>query len=300
MQLFQNRIAIRERSFLDILDLALRVIRAHAKPLFVFFLIGVVPAVCFNAWVLADYAEPDFELGEVGTQLLSLILWGIPVRPEVPATYMAAMLVLILWEIPLVTAGMTKYLGHALFAERPDMRVMRRELLGVLPQLLWYQVLWRSISLAVLISGPLLLVSVPVWIILFGVWPFFNEVILLERNPMFAGRKKRMTTRRRVRDLHKLYQSELFFRSIMTAIAGAGLFGAVWFSSVILQGLLVYDWEFTGIVFMVFYPLAVWAVVGYLTVVRFLGYLDLRIRQEGWEVELMMRAEEAQLARQLT
>jgi hypothetical protein len=30
---------------------------------------------------------------------------------------------------------------------------------------------------------------------------------------------------------------------------------------------------------------------GYLTVVRFLAYLDLRIRREGWEAELMMRAE---------
>ncbi len=43
-----------------------------------------------------------------------------------------------------------------------------------------------------------------------------------------------------------------------------------------------------------------WLVVGYLTVVRFLAYLDLRIRREGWEVELMMRNEAARLTRQLT
>jgi hypothetical protein len=36
-----------------------------------------------------------------------------------------------------------------------------------------------------------------------------------------------------------------------------------------------------------------------LSVVRFLSYLDLRIRHEGWEVELRMRAEGAQLVRQL-
>ena len=48
-----------------------------------------------------------------------------------------------------------------------------------------------------------------------------------------------------------------------------------------------------------YYPLALWLVLGFFAVVRFLGYLDLRIRREGWEVELMMRAEGARLERQL-
>ena len=47
-------------------------------------------------------------------------------------------------------------------------------------------------------------------------------------------------------------------------------------------------------------PLAAWVVVGYFAVVRFLAYLDRRIRCEGWEVELLMRAEAARLTRQLT
>jgi hypothetical protein len=45
-------------------------------------------------------------------------------------------------------------------------------------------------------------------------------------------------------------------------------------------------------------PLAMWIVAGYFCVVRFLSYLDLRIRREGWEVELRMRAEAARLTRQ--
>jgi len=42
-----------------------------------------------------------------------------------------------------------------------------------------------------------------------------------------------------------------------------------------------------------------WTTAGYLAVVRFLAYLDLRIRQEGWEVELRMRAEGTRLMEQL-
>jgi hypothetical protein len=42
-------------------------------------------------------------------------------------------------------------------------------------------------------------------------------------------------------------------------------------------------------------PAAEWLVLGYFAVVRYLGYLDLRIRREGWEVELLLRAERARL-----
>ena len=38
---------------------------------------------------------------------------------------------------------------------------------------------------------------------------------------------------------------------------------------------------------------------GFFRVVRFLSYLDLRIRHEGWEVELLMRAESLRLGMQV-
>jgi hypothetical protein len=44
------------------------------------------------------------------------------------------------------------------------------------------------------------------------------------------------------------------------------------------------------------YPLLLWLVAAYFSVVRFLAYLDLRIKHEGWEVELLMRAEGLRLA----
>ena len=47
-------------------------------------------------------------------------------------------------------------------------------------------------------------------------------------------------------------------------------------------------------------PVAMWLVFAFFAVVRFLAYLDLRIRREGWEVELMMRAEHTRLIGQLT
>ena len=55
------------------------------------------------------------------------------------------------------------------------------------------------------------------------------------------------------------------------------------------------DWT----TFVIFPQVAIWIVMGYSTVVRFLSYLDLRIRNEGWEIELKMRAEAARLTRQV-
>jgi hypothetical protein len=41
-----------------------------------------------------------------------------------------------------------------------------------------------------------------------------------------------------------------------------------------------------------------WIVAVYFTVARFLSYLDQRIRSEGWEVELCLRAQRDRLTRQ--
>ena len=45
-------------------------------------------------------------------------------------------------------------------------------------------------------------------------------------------------------------------------------------------------------------PAAMWTVAAFFAVVRYLSYLDLRIRREGWEVELQVRAEAERLTRQ--
>jgi hypothetical protein len=59
-------------------------------------------------------------------------------------------------------------------------------------------------------------------------------------------------------------------------------------------------WRQGRIMIELAFPLSLWLVVLYFTIVRFLSYLDLRIRQEGWEVELLMRAESAKLTHRLS
>jgi hypothetical protein len=271
MQLDQHRIVIRERSYLDLLDLALRVIRAYAAPLAGLFLLGVVPAMALNYYLL--YGQED-QLHE---------FFG-------PRDYVFQMLMLTLLEVPLATAPITLFLGHSLFLEKPRAGRIAKEFFLSLPQLILFQIILRI---------PLLYLYVT-WLLLYGAWPYMNEVILLDRNPLIRRRPGQLTTFRRLRSLHGGVMGDLFPRWLASMAFGATLFVSLWLCGLSLCGLLFNEWEWDGPTFTFFFPLALWITFGFFAVVRYLGYLDLRIRREGWEVELLMRAEGARLTRQPT
>ncbi len=258
LQLDRSRIAIRERGYLEILDLALHVVRWRAGALLGALALAVVPFALFNFWLLAGYVEADFE-------------W------QFPMSYLFYMLVLVFWETPLATAAATLYLGQAMFNEEVQPRKIARELLESLPQLLLYQVLLR----------PLFALT----------RPFLNEVILLDRNPMRSGNGSALSTAARSKSIHRGSEADPFGRWLGTITFGGTLFLTLWLSAYIVRAFLLSRWNWDPPMYTIYYPLALWIVAGYFAVVRFLGYLDLRIRREGWEVELMMRAEAARMAR---
>jgi hypothetical protein len=142
--------------------------------------------------------------------------------------------------------------------------------------------------------------------------PYINEIILLEKNPLLAGKSAAITVAKRSSHLHGAYSGDLFVRWFATAsvclllvclaVYTAGLTEGFLFSKWPLRlsiedGIIVSDIDWIDL--HVLYPLCLWLVVTFLAVIRFLSYLDLRIRHEGWEVELLMRAEAVRLGTQL-
>ena len=271
LQLDKTRITVRERNCFEILDLALRVTRVYARVLVPALAAGVVPMMALNYWLLAGYREVDWKTGY-------------------PTQYIMLTVLLVAWEAPLATAPATLCLGQVLFAERPHVGTVLRHFGGSLGQLVIYQVLLRPLHLD---------------------RPYLNEVILLERNPMWRKSSSGTSTLRRSRALHRGEGGLLFARWLMAVALATLLVVSIWVSILIVATVLVgsWDWEMDGPAgafgfpmswwVKFYFPLSLWIVVGYLTVVRFLSYLDLRIRREGWEVELAMRAEEARLTRKL-
>lgn len=279
MQFDKTRIAIRERSFLDILDLALQVIREHARPLALWLAAGIVPFALLNTLLLGGLVESTLEL-EVTYDFAEMV-GGL-------ALFVVLLGMLVVLEIPLATSLATLYLGKALFEEAPAARQIVGDLSRSLPQLLLFQVFLRSLTIPFVVT----------WFIPFAVWPYLNEVILLERNPLRRRRAGAMSTFARSSNLHSAGSGEQFGRWLASAIFGICWVLVLWLALYVLRtyltGLQEHDWA----LYMVYLQLAIWIVVGYFTVVRFLSYLDTRIKTEGWEVELRLRAEAARLNRQ--
>ncbi len=263
-----THILIRERGFAEILDLALRLFAAHWRPLLLAGVAGIAP------WALLNLALLDGFLTDTE-------LW------QDPGQYVMWMAALMFLEAPLATAPMTLYLGQATFTQSFSAKRIASEYWRSLPQMVWYQVVWRGVLMLLFITA-----AIPhIW------WPYLSELVLLERNPFFGQRNQSLTTRRRSRNLHRGVAGELLGRWVASLLVGALLFTAIAGGSRVVLWQLTGYWTTELVTFRVLLPLAGWLVLGYFAVVRFLAYLDLRIRREGWEVELSLRSEAARLAK---
>lgn len=291
MQLDKTQIAIRERGILDTLDLSLHVSRSYAWQLVASMAITVLPLMLLNqlliGWMFADIDnEIDF-----------------------PVRYVWHMSLLIFIQAPLASVVVTAFLGQAVFLDRPRIRSALSDVRRMAPRLLWSQVIIRGPAASVLLvlsidkySGfdPFIEGFVPVCLVFYCVLvrafrPFINEVVLLERNPLTSRNRDVMTIGRRSAMLHGPSSGDLMFGWIGSLLIGFSLFLSFLGAFVFLSGVFLNDWSMGPWMLQLCMPLAMWMVAGFFAVYRFLSYLDLRIRQEGWEVELRMRAEAARI-----
>jgi hypothetical protein len=290
VQLDKTRVAIRERSQSDIMDLAVRVVRGELAALVLAWLIGALPLALVNAWVLSSRYPRD-------------------AADDTPTAYLWHLAVLMIWEIPLATAPITLYLGKAIFVERPSRRELIGQYFSRLGQLLWYQGVLRGCLPCLAVYGYvngmhaslLFFIEVVMCLIWFGVyvmWPYQNEVLLLERSP-WRSQHGRVSTWTRTRNMHALGASSQFGRWIVSLAIAALLTFTSFMAMDWIRSTLSFDSQADAWTYQLLLPLAAWIVIGYFATVRFLSYLDLRIRTEGWEIELLLRAEGARLTRQL-
>ena len=303
MQLDRTRIAIRERGLLDTLDLALHVSRDFAGPLAVASLLAIVPLALLNYALVGWMAPADMEsLEDVGR-------------------YWWSMTALIYLEAPLASIFVVAYLGPALFLEERSFKQIAGDVLRYSPQLLLCQGLLRGVLPAWLLcltvdrlqangfTEGFLVVVLLIWsTAMRGFRPYINEIILLEKNPLWSSQQNTITMGKRSSHLHGPYSADLLIRWFGAAAIALLLLALTLLTAVVVQGVLISDWPVVGVMtedfafrldwfkLQIVYPACLWFVVAFMSVVRFLSYLDLRIRHEGWEVELFMRAEALRLA----
>jgi hypothetical protein len=224
------------------------------------------------------------------------------------------MFVLIFMEGPLANAAVTTFLGAAVFDDKTSVRQAIRNVLERWKHLLWSQGMLRGILPAMalialnrfydgelVVLESVLLVALMIYAgVVRGFRPFLNEIILLERNPWRTRGTQAISAGKRSKSLHDPSNGDLFLRWIGASLVAVLM--AVAFIQCLnaFTGLLFAQWRWNWFMLYFGFPSMLWLVTGYMAVVRFLNYLDLRIRHEGWEVELRLRAESVRLSSKLT
>jgi hypothetical protein len=298
MQLDKTRIAIRERGGVDTFDLTFQVMRTFAPQLIPALLLGIIP-----------FAVLDYFLMSWMDEQLDFIQEGPPIR------YLWCYSVLVFFQAPAATILGSCYLGGAIFRQEKTLWQCVQELWQVFPAFLWCQLIMRGtlISLLVplavygseangLLEGFGLFLMVVAIALLRALRPFINEILLLEKNPLRAKHTQAVTIFKRSNYLHAPNGGDLFATWLGSVLLGCGMIGAIYFSLWSLCAIM-FGWGGDSILNIyslhVLYPISLWITVMFMSVFRFLSYIDLRIRQEGWEVELLLKAEAHRLEQKL-
>jgi hypothetical protein len=291
VKLDQTFIAIRERNTLEILDLALQVVRRHFVKLFWLLLIGAAP------WLLIDWLLLH--------QLLSVSYIGDSSFP-----FYWLMMVLVVSQAQVGTAMITYYLGQTMFIEEMSVTQIVRESFWKNAFYWWLhgglRLVWPTLGLVVLAwfggwvdpsSMSILATLVAgVGVVVRASRPFVTEILLLEKTPVRVKVGNRIDFSRRSANLHQNASTELLSRFLVGCFFYPILCFSIYSAFNLLDDAIALQASFEFPLRSIYWTMALWLTVGYAAVARFLSYIDVRIRQEGWAVELRMRAEGMRLA----
>ena len=294
MQLDKTHVVIRVRTLSEIGDLALVMLRRYPSALLIGFLFGALPWIICNAALLSwiPYFETEYDIWQDEESFAEL------------ARYCSWMCVLVFLQAPAAGVLTTIYLGQAVFEQRPTWGNVVSEAKAQFGR--WFYVLGiKRLAIPVIVllafrfdtpADGFFDVMLPIVIVLIVALirasrPFLPEILLLEQCPLADNTNRLITAGRRSKSLHSPLGSELSGRFVAVSLILFWMFASVLYTMFAARELLGGTRALDTFFFLVLFPVALWVVAGASVLVRLLNYLDARIRLEGWEVELAVRAE---------
>ncbi|MCL2118567.1 MAG: hypothetical protein FWH27_09100 [Planctomycetaceae bacterium] len=262
-QLDKHSIAIRKRSVGELFNLTLVVLRTEGLRVFGWFAVFVIPLTLINHALLTWLTESVFVLDAEEEA------WSV--------VYFFGYAGLVALETPFASSAALIYLGKRVFAA--DVRPSKTEVLvawvEALPQLILYTIFLL----------PLILV-----------YDCLPEIVVLERSPLVRGRKDQITTFRRLKNFHRDRFGEQFVVLLPLFWFGVILVPTLGLVVTAIFYLCVGPIEkFPALFCAIQAPVVCWTVTLFLLVFHFLRYIDMRIEREGWDVELVFRAERSRM-----
>ena len=284
-------IPIRPRGILTLCDLTLCLVGRHAGSL---LLALAVPALGF---LIVDYA---ILLGGLayheGKDMFQADAWNAGESLSGQPTSMLMLLTYL--QAPWGTACVTTYVGHLMFCERPSIESVLAACYRAGRHLAWHHGICRGaiIGTALALAGSvtvggaanttldtLLFVTVVIVLVTRTLRPFMTELILLEQLP--EAREGGYTVAQRCSAIHQ--PVDVPWRSVVllivatlfaVSVLGVGLFFVTSVFGTSRMGACMF--------FLAAGPL-LWIVAGVWAVARYLFYLDVRVRAEGWDIQLL-------------
>ena len=285
MKFDQTSIAIRERSHLEIYDLAAIVMVRHIRPIMVLLLLNALPFALLDYYLVGWVTDVSFSY-------------------EFSTLYYTMMLALIASQAQLGTCLITIFMGRVMFMEEHSVRAVLRLFFKRLPYFLYSQGILRLALFAVLLAWitpheessqiagfwcGLLMIAIT-GILVRSLRPYLPEVIFLEQTPL----KKKgdlPSLSERSKNLHSLASYSIMWQFILMRVTVPLMLFAVHSVFIMLDSMLSIRANSEQSL-QPFYLLASgWFVAAFFAVVQFLMYIDVRIRQEGWSVDLKFRSE---------
>lgn len=294
MQLDQTHVKVRLRTMAEIGDLALIMVRRYPAAILVGFAVGA------SFWALVDLLV----LGWIPVTESSYGLDDEEAVWEI-IRYLVWMGLLVMLQAPVAGVLSTLYLGLAVFEQRPTWSSVWVEAKRQFKRWFWKLGIVRFALPPVILLAfrwgqpahgfwdafvPLVIL---IWVSLVrAASPFMPEILLLEQCPIRSKSDQVITASRRSKSLHRPMAGDLSGRFISVSCVLVILMLSIGYSLIWVRGISIGRWDLMNLfVLLVIYPFALWCVAGISVMVRLLNYLDCRIRLEGWEVELAVRAE---------
>ena len=294
MQLDHTHVVIRVRSLTEISDLAMVMIRNYPAASIFGFALGALPWAIANGLLLGWIPISEFQFSRYDQEMSANLF-----------KYQFLMALLVFTQTPIAGVFTTLYVGQAIFEREPTWKSVLHEakrtfgpwfwglgiIRGPIPLMALVAIHWgNDMSYGMDYVWPIFLVTLVS--LLRGNRPFMPEILLLERCPIFTAKKlNSISAGKRSAALHRPISGELFGRFIamsvlLCVLAMLGFYSLLW-----IRGTFFGLWEWDASVYLLLYPLALWAAGAISALVRFLSYLDTRIRLEGWEIKNAVRAE---------
>ncbi|MCU0719230.1 MAG: hypothetical protein MUC83_05975 [Pirellula sp.] len=304
MQFDKTAIIISQRRLLDLIDLSLIVLRSYFGVIVLCALIGIAPFALLN-FVLT------YPLWEYEYLAMRSADFSDPIAYRI--RFYIIQMVLVFLQMPLALSGLTYFIGQAVFVEQQSIKQVFKSCFERWLQLAVVLGFFRFallgyLQLLFMFYNPELNIGFELGICLFLICgsvfvtraarPFAPEILVLERTNLLRKKSSNASPSygQRNKWLHSMQFSDNFGAHLLLSFIAMWGVACLSVSLVLLAGVISKSWTWNEWVDLLGLPIACWIIAIWMTIVRFLLYMNTRIQTEGWEVELKFKAESERLA----